>query len=70
MGVHVRMCLLRPGITLSTAADMRRGREEVEEESHLAAGAVSSLITQQTTKGLSPRSLNAYVFFLKGYYVF
>jgi len=57
------MCLLRPEITLSTAADMRRGREEEEEEGRcLAAGAVPSLITQQTTNGLLPYRISAYVF--------
>lgn len=63
MYLHVCMCLLGPEITLSTAADKRRGKEEEEkEESKVAAGAVASLITKQTTTGLLPYRINAYVF--------
>lgn len=57
MHLHVCMYLLGPQITLSTAADKRREKEEER-----AAGAVASLITKQTTTGLLPYRINAYVF--------
>lgn len=60
MHLHVCMCLLGPEITLSGAADKRRGREE--EESRAPAGNVVSLITKQTTTGLLLYRINAYVF--------
>lgn len=56
------MCLLRPEITLNTAPDKRGGGGGRGGESCLAAGAVPSLITNQTTKGLLPYRINAYVF--------